>query len=282
MEPMGSLYADPRVIPTEVGKRIMEYRQTTASNSSDGSASTESPSATEASEAGPRCPVCLDVGFLRRPVPVGDPDFGRAIECTSCPLVAEHRAAKLFRQAAIPPHFAEITLDSFPSTAENMATLATVRDWATGPGQGKPGRSLLLWGKYGRGKTGLAVGAMRAAMTGAGVSGLFLTTPSLLDRIRSTYGPGEKQGTEAEVVEAVKQAPLLVLDDLGAERATDWVAEKLFTVINHRHDYQLRTIFTSNLSPEQLALHLGERTVWRITEMSYVLELTGPNLREGA
>ena len=46
-----------------------------------------------------------------------------------------------------------------------------------------------------------------------------------------------------------------------------------------RHDYELATVFTSNLSPEQLARHLGERTAWRIVEMSTIVALEGPNLR---
>jgi DNA replication protein DnaC len=108
---------------------------------------------------------------------------------------------------------------------------------------------------------------------------LFITVPNLLDRIRATYGPGGN-GSEQEVIETVKTVEFLVLDDLGAERVTDWVAEKLFTIINHRHDEDLETVFTSNLSLEQLADHIGERTTWRIVEMADVVELSGPNLRD--
>jgi DNA replication protein DnaC len=81
------------------------------------------------------------------------------------------------------------------------------------------------------------------------------------------------------VLGAVKNTTLLVLDDVGSERVNDWVQEKLFVIINHRHDYHMETIFTSNLSPAQLVRHLGERTAWRILEMCAVVHLDGPNLR---
>ena len=276
MEQAETVFSDPRVIPAEVWRRIQEYRQTPSASED----SSSSPSAAET--APPRCPVCLDTGYVRKAVPVTDPDFGKAHECTQCSLIAERRAFRLFQQAQVPPHFAGLSFETFPFDPDNHAAVEIVGDWAMGgeyfsrEHQG----SLLIWGDFGRGKTGLAIAAMRARMECRGERGLFITTPALLDRIRATYGPGERQGTEAEVIDAVKSVPLLVLDDLGAERVTDWVAEKLFTVINHRHDYRLSTIFTSNLSPTQLALHLGERTAWRIVEMSYALELSGPNLRE--
>lgn len=211
------------------------------------------------------------------------PEFGRAVECTACTLVKDRRLRRIFNQAGIPPHFADATFDSYPAAALTQFTAQQVRLWA----EADPcleevalsRTSLLLWGDWGVGKTGLAVAAMRRRVEITGCEALFITTPTLLDRIRATYTPSPEAGSEAEVLEAVKNATLLVLDDLGAERATDWVAEKLFTIINHRHDYQLATIFTSNLSPEQLARHLGERTAWRICEMSAILHLEGPNLR---
>jgi DNA replication protein DnaC len=77
----------------------------------------------------------------------------------------------------------------------------------------------------------------------------------------------------------VRTVPLCVLDDIGAERVTDWVRERLFVIVNARHDADLPTIFTSNLAPPALDDHLGERTMWRIIEMCEVVHLDGPNLR---
>jgi len=153
---------------------------------------------------------------------------------------------------------------------------------------------MLLWGSFGVGKTGLAVATMRAAIEAHGIDALFVTVPDLLNEIRSTFGgsraprmpyaddqetlPGMSAG---KLQQAVREASLLILDDLGAEKPSVWTVETLFALINHRYVHELRTIFTSNLSPEQLASndHLGERTAWRIVEMSDVVPVIGPNLR---
>lgn len=227
------------------------------------------------------CQWCYDLGFVvdhrLRP---GDPHFGERQVCTACGSAAEQRVARLFRQS-IPPHFASVTFESYPVTAATAPLLQTVRDWVRMPVRG----SLLLAGRYGVGKTGLAICALRERVADTHCDALFLTTPALLDRIRETYNRerGEKGERESDVMDAAKSVSLLVLDDLGAERVTDWVAEKLFTLVNHRHDYQLATIFTSNLASGELAGHLGERTAQRIGEMCQVLRFPeqAPNLRTG-
>ncbi len=201
--------------------------------------------------------------------------------------------AQCFQQAAIPARFVNCTFDSFPRSEVTREAVQRVRDWqavAGGPeDEDEWGRwfdarkeSLLLYGPYGTGKTGLAVAALQAGIADdPGDSYLFITVPALLDRIRQTYGPGAAL-PESEVLQAVKSVSFLVLDDLGAERVSDWVQEKLFTIINHRHDEKLTTIFTSNLTIEELGAHIGERTTWRICEMAEIIELAGPNLRAKA
>lgn len=176
--------------------------------------------------------------------------------------------------ANIPKRFAECTFKSYPVSEQTRPIVERVQSWATGAE--KKG-SLLLYGSFGTGKTGLAVSCLRATIERE-QSSLFFTVPALLDAIRATYAPDSKVD-ERKVIDAVKNAPFLVLDDLGAERVTEWVAEKLFTVINHRHDEELPTVFTSNLDMAQLAAHIGERTAWRIVEMAEVVKVDGPNLR---
>ena len=82
-----------------------------------------------------------------------------------------------------------------------------------------------------------------------------------------------------EIIEQAKKVELLVLDDLGAEKPSEWVVEKLFQVVNYRYNEMLPTIFTSNLSPEELENRIGERTVARIIEMAKVIRMVGKNLR---
>ena len=194
------------------------------------------------------------------------------------------RARGYFNQAAVPHMFSRCSFETYPVSADTKQALAAVKawvsdGWAQGSEAGSGRVSLLLYGSYGVGKTGLAVSAMREMSRELQMPALFLTTPDLLDRIRSTYNRDSAE-SEKDLVQAVKDIDLLVLDDLGAERPTDWVRERLFTIINHRHDECMPTIFTSNLDPKMLAEHLGERTAWRIVEMSTVIHVTGQNIRD--
>jgi DNA replication protein DnaC len=141
-----------------------------------------------------------------------------------------------------------------------------------------PKRSLFIWGKYGVGKTGLAAAVLRTYAEQTGHACLFTTVPDLLDRIRATYGDHAAM-SESELLTLVRTVPFALLDDLGAERVTEWVAERLFVVVNARHDADLPTLFTSNITLQGLAAHLGERTMWRITDMAEIIHLDGPNLR---
>jgi DNA replication protein DnaC len=173
------------------------------------------------------------------------------------------RTDRLWDAAAVPLRFQSFTLDNFPT----KSALPAIRQEG----------SLLLHGSFGTGKTALAVGLLRERIE-MGTPSLFTTVTNLLDRIRATYS--DRNGVDEEdVLARVKTIPFLVLDDLGAERVTDWVEEKLFTIINERHDELRATIFTTNLTPKELAAHIGERTAWRVVEMCTAVRIDGPNLR---
>lgn len=200
------------------------------------------------------------------------------------------RLERYFGSTKVPPRYREASFDSYPVSATTEPVVEQLRGYAASCGQ-PAGKSILLWGEYGIGKTGLAVATMRAAVEEHGADAFFTTVPDLLHEIRSSFGRTQTvrkpyaDDDEAPSISAdqlqrlVRGTTLLVLDDIGAERATDWVQEALYTLINHRYTNLLRTIFTSNLRPKELAARLGERTAWRIVEMSDVIEVTGPNLR---
>ncbi len=153
--------------------------------------------------------------------------------------------------------------------------------------------SWLLWGEHGVGKTGLAIGWLRHRMgvderpqeTDHIAQGRFVTLPDLLSQIKATYGPDGQVG-EADVLERYREAPLLVLDDLGAEhvKGTGWLEEILYRLVGYRHDNLAPTVFTSNLSPQELGERIGERVMWRIVEKcgDGIMELRGRNWREGS
>ena len=177
--------------------------------------------------------------------------------------------AELWAGAKVPAHFADCLLDSFPETPATQPPLTVLRQWLD------TDRWLLLHGGHGVGKTGLAAGLLRELLA-RGQTGLFATSIDMLARVRATYG-GDGQ-TEAGL-SSIREVHILVLDDLGAERHTDWTTELLLSVLNHRHDWHQRTIITSNRTPSNLGEHIGERTFWRIVELADVHEVRGPNLR---
>src|SRR5215213_2078446 len=140
------------------------------------------------------------------------------------------------------------------------------------------GRGLYLCGGVGVGKTHLAVAVLNELIRRKRVPSLFVTVPELLDNIRETYN---KPGRDLdEWMDAVQNADFLVLDDLGSERPTEWVRERIFVIVNHRYREALPTLFTSNIGPKDLASQLGERTASRIIAMCDWISLEGEDYRE--
>jgi DNA replication protein DnaC len=194
--------------------------------------------------------------------------------------VGEQRATKF--ASTVPPHFAGFGLQTYPQrTSGRRNALARVRKWV----ESTTDTWLLLTGLYGTGKTSLAIGVatemLRLCRAPLAPSARFIVVPELLDTLRATYAR-RAQHSERDVMEELASVGLLILDDLGSERASDWATERLFVLINQRHDYRRRTIITSNLPPAELSAHISERTMWRIKELAegHIVALDGcPNLR---
>ena len=152
------------------------------------------------------------------------------------------------------------------------------------------GQSIFLWGAFGTGKTGLAVGYARAWLekSKGRNSILFRTLPNMLSELRATYNPHpEKMETEQNLLDQYQHTGLLILDDIGAEQISTkgvaWVQDRLYQIIGNRHDEMMPMIFTSNMALDELEKRLGERLTWRILEMcgkENILEVKGPNLRD--
>ena len=87
---------------------------------------------------------------------------------------------------------------------------------------------------------------------------LFAVVPDLLDHLRATFGPQSTVSYD-ERFELVRSVPLLILDDLGTESATPWVREKLYQLINHRYNYRLATVITTNLRLEAIEPRIYSR-----------------------
>lgn len=147
-------------------------------------------------------------------------------------------------------------------------------------------RGLLFHGAHGVGKTHLAVSVLKAAIREKGARGYFYETGELLKLIRDTYDAGAMLN-EMDVLRPVLEADLLVLDDLGVEKTSEWVQETLGHVINIRYSERRPTIFTTNLidssdstDPRSFMFRLGSRTRSRLFEMCDWIEMDSIDARE--
>jgi DNA replication protein DnaC len=125
------------------------------------------------------------------------------------------------------------------------------------------GRGLWLWGDVGTGKTTLAMLVSKAAID-AGRSVAIYSLPRLLNLLRESL---ESPGGLIDLLDRLGAVDLLHIDDLGAENQTDWVLEQLYSIVNARYEAQRSIVATTNLPPDELGEHLGERTVSRLVEI---------------
>jgi DNA replication protein DnaC len=218
-------------------------------------------------EPEPTCPICKDHGFVRREVELGDADFGRAIPCTC--RVGEMRD-RLRKRSHLVGHLATRTFDTFDPEGRDGPlmglewALGTCREYAIAPVGW-----LVLSGPSGTGKTHLAA-AIANRQIELGNEVFFTVVPDLLDHLRATFAPGSDVSYD-ELFEAVRNAPLLVLDDLGTQTETSWAREKMFQVLNHRYNAELPTVITTNHTlsdmDERLRTRLSDKKASRVCEI---------------
>jgi DNA replication protein DnaC len=114
---------------------------------------------------------------------------------------------------------------------------------------------------------------------------LFISVPELLLEIRGTFGQryidpdSGPPDTEASIISFYSRYKVLYLDDLGAEKASDWVRSTLYLLINRRYENERRTVISSNLSLDQLADQLDDRIASRISEMCKIVKIAGSDRR---
>lgn len=178
---------------------------------------------------------------------MGHPDFGSLVECSCRSTSAkEGRIERLRRLSQLGP-LSGLAFETLPVTpaSETANALSRARAFAEAPTGW-----LVLLGPSGCGKTALAA-AIANARVGRGEPALFVVVPDFLDHLRATYAPASDV-TYDEMFESVRNAPFLILDDLGAHSGTPWADEKLFQVLNHRSNAVLPTVITSCLRPAEM------------------------------
>ena len=198
---------------------------------------------------------------MRRRVPVGHSDFGEVFPCRCQDTeVQSQRLQRLERYSNLGP-LRRISFESTDpegrlpdpeSRRQFQAALEVARDFAEAPTGW-----LVLTGASGSGKSHLAAAvANRCIKRGQAV--FFVFVPDLLDHLRGTFAP-ESSVSYDELFQQVRDAPVLVLDDLGSHSSTPWAREKLFQVVNHRFNAALPTVITVRGSLDHLEEALATR-----------------------
>ncbi|MEZ4770234.1 MAG: ATP-binding protein [Caldilineales bacterium] len=240
-----------------------------------------SPTSTRTSSSTEECPICLGQGFVVRDLPVSHPDFGRAVPC-QCRAgeLAQRRQAAMVRGSNL-NQLGEMTFATFlpdgvglpEDQRQNLRrAFQKARSFAA-----HPEGWLLLTGAYGSGKTHLAA-AIAHDVLGRGEPVLFVVVPDLLDHLRATFGPSSETSFD-DRFEAVRQSPLLILDDFGAQSATPWAKEKLFQILNYRYVAHLPTVLTTNLRLNEIEPRLRSRLA--DPDITTSVPITAPDFRSG-
>jgi DNA replication protein DnaC len=187
------------------------------------------------------CEICKDQRWLRVDVEPGHPNFGRLFPCECLVRERETRLSEQLLELSQLQSLADLTFEAFDSSVPGAAEAYEVAyAFARNP-QGW----LFLHGNCGVGKTHLAVAIALEVVRQKQVGVYFRVVPDLLDQLRATFDPTNGVAYD-DRFQQIRNAHLLVLDDLGTEQATSWAKEKLYQLINHRYNEQLPTVVTSN------------------------------------
>ncbi len=225
------------------------------------------------------CPlgVCDGSGWI-----LGPEDVARPCECRERRL-ARRRARGV--ASAIPRKYRTVSFDAPPVSdmvrdPARAPVYRAVKEFVDDIDQRlADGEGQWLMGDVGTGKTTLAMLVSKAAAeTGHTVA--IYSLPRLLSRIRRTYDAEAGEQSYLEFFERLVGIDLLHIDDLGAEKRSDWVLEQLYAIVNERYETQRSIVVTTNLSQDALEEQIGPRTVSRLVEIcGDPLPLFGEDLR---
>lgn len=203
------------------------------------------------------CPQCAEIARLERDKEEQSEMFRR--------LEQNALAAKL-GAALIPHRFKGKTFETYCATTEKQrAALRVCQRYAERFAENyEAGRCLMLLGTPGTGKTHLAAAIADHVMRNTKACAMYRTVGSILQYIKGSYGDSDY--SEQQAFATLTKPELLIIDEVGATKATEFELATLFQIINSRYEEQLPTILISNLAPEEMAAAIGERCVDRLRE----------------
>lgn len=199
-----------------------------------------------------------------------------------CRAIKARKAASRRLGTGIPKRFRGVGFDRKPIADMDKGLLQPVRGFIRNiDAKLEEGRGFWFFGDVGTGKTSLAMLVSKSALE-AGRSVAIYSMPRLLADIKETYEE-RSQRSYMELFDRLCSVDLLHIDDLGAEKRTEWVLEQLYAIVNERWQEQRSMIVTTNLlDPDELRAQIGARTVSRITEMCVQIPIMGRDRREAA
>lgn len=225
------------------------------------------------------CPLCDDTGWKRIE------ESGRT-RVARCDCWRANLASRALANARIPRRYLHCDFDNFVTYGNESLERAVAHARRLASAYPLADRGLFLLGPPGVGKTHLAVAFLKDIVRRLSARGVFYDTRELLRVIRQTYDPVVR-ASESDVLHPVIDADVLVLDDLGAEKTSEWVDETLNLIVNSRYSEKRLTVFTSNYEdkpdpsdPDSLLCRIGYRMRSRLHEMCEFLDLDGADYRE--
>lgn len=237
----------------------------------------ESPAAFVAPEA-QICPKCFGAGI----------EVVAGKGARTCVCRQRKRRTNMFAAARVPPRYETCTLDTYtPVAGSSFDSQTRARNLAYNLIYKYPGieQGLLYMGAVGVGKTHLAVGIIQGMVKVKGIQCLFYQFGALLKEIQNSYNP-IVQSSELSILAPVLNVPVLVLDELGASKPTDWVRDTMLHVINSRYNEKKLTVFTTNYldtrrhqRDETLEDRIGVRLRSRLYEMCRTVAVEGEDYR---
>jgi DNA replication protein DnaC len=244
------------------------------------------------------CPLCEGTGWKTLPAKLGAPKDRRVTRC-DCQLRARNQT--LLAGARIPKRYEHCELASytadFPGAHSSLAFAHLSAVKFAQEYDPRDGMGLLIIGKIGTGKTHLAVGITKELILNKGISCLFYDYRELLKEIQNSYN-STVQTTELDVLRPIFETDVLVLDELGAVKPTEWVWDTVSLILNTRYNDNRTTIITTNFedqpaagangaSParaatrsETLGDRIGERMRSRLHEMCRIIKMEGEDFRQ--
>jgi DNA replication protein DnaC len=220
------------------------------------------------------CPfgACDGSGWI-----LGPEDVARPCECRDRRV---SRARSRGVASVIPAKYRGLGFERPPITELDATVVGVVREYVERLDENlREGRGLWLMGDVGTGKTSLAMLVSKATLE-LGRSVAIYSLPRLLSRIRRTYDAEAGEQSYLEFFERLTAVDLLHVDDLGAEKRSDWVLEQLYALVDERYESQRSIVVTTNLDQASLEEQIGARTVSRLVEVcGDPLPLFGDDLR---